>query len=126
MPRTTARWLNPSLWRVVVFSLILALLANTLLWSISARSDEFAEIIAVASGIAAALLLLAWYRFTRWLEFALLAIFAIWMANAIEFATEDFPSWESKFRQCGFYLSQALLALGAYVAHRITTDHNGR
>lgn len=111
-------WLHPSLWRVTIFTLVLGLFANVFLWSIVADDDWFAKMIAVASGIAGLGILAGWFRFHRCLDDFLLATFAIWIANALEFALQDGPRWENQVRQCCLYLSEGLLALGAYVAAR--------
>lgn len=115
---TTSTWGHPSLWRVVVWAILFGLVANVFLWWIVSPDDEFARIIAVASGITAALLLVAWFTRSRWVDEILLIAFAVWVANATEFALQDGPQWETQVRQCGLYVSEALLALGAYVAHR--------
>lgn len=114
---------HASLWRVVVYALILSCLANVLLWRISSDDDTFATIIGIASGVAAVMLAVAYHGRKRWLGEALLLTFSVWMANAIEFALQDGPRWESQVRQDGFYLSFALLALGAYVAQREASAH---
>lgn len=109
---------HPSLWRVVIYSLILALLSNILLIWISSDDDTFAIIVGIMSGIAAIALAITYHRFVRWLSEALLLTFTVWIANALEFALENVRLWETQVRQVGFYATFALLALGAYVAHR--------
>lgn len=111
-------WRRPSLWRVVIFALVIALVGNVFLYGVSRDDDWFANLISVASGITAVALLAGWFRFREILDETLLAVFVIWTANVIEFALESGPSWESHVRQCAMYASQALLALGAYVARR--------
>lgn len=111
-------WRQPSLWRVVVFSLVVGLLGNTMLYRLTVVDDTFANIIAIASGITGALLIVAWFLVPRLVDDLLLVTFAIWTANVIEFATEDAARWESQVRQCSLYASAALLALGAYVGRR--------
>lgn len=112
----------PSLWRIVGIAMTIALFGNVLLWRITRGDDTFAEVIAVASGVAAVGLILARFVAQRFMGEAFLLSFAIWVANGIEFATQDGPSWESHVRQCSFYLAFALLSLGAYVATRVQTD----
>lgn len=122
---TTSTWVHPSLWRVVVFALILGLAVNVMLWPLTSDVDWFANTIAVASGLCAVLLIVTWHWYTKWLDEVLLLAFTIWMANALEFALQDGPRWESQIRQCGLYICEALLALGAYVARRtnpVVTD----
>lgn len=114
----TSTWAHPSLWRVVIFAIVVALAVNTLLWFVARDEQTFAKIIAVASGITAVGLLLAWYRVPKLLDNLLVIGFIIWVANAIEFALVDGLAWESYWRQCGLYVSEALLCLGAYVAHK--------
>lgn len=124
MPTTT--WLHPSLWRVVIFAMILGLSANFLLWWVANEDDAFAKIISVASLITAVLLAVAWLRFPKYIGNVLLIVFAIWIANTIEFLTVEGPPIESKLRQSGLYVSEALLALGAYVATRAHSLHDGQ
>jgi hypothetical protein len=111
---------QPTLYRVAVTSLVIALAANVLLWWVSSADDWFADIIAVASGLAALIIVLAAGvpTLVRWREEALLLAFAIWTANLIEFATEDGVRWETQWRQCGFYAAFAVVALGTYLAQR--------
>lgn len=104
-------------WRTCMVSLFIALAANVLLWHVSADDDWFASTIAIASGIAALGLIVARYV-PRVIEIALGLSFIIWVANAIEFATEEFPEWETKVRQCGFYVAFAVLSLGCWLARR--------
>lgn len=111
----------PSLWRVVVLVLIVALVCNCFLWSLVSRDEAFARVIAIASGIAAIGLIVHRFVWERLMGEALLLSFAVWTANAIEYATFDRAVWESQVRQCGFYSSFALLSLGAYVATRERT-----
>lgn len=115
---STSTWAHPSLWRVVIFAIVVALAVNTLLWLIVEDDDAFAKIIAVASGVTALGLLVAWYRFPKLLDNLLVVGFMVWTANAIEFALVDGLPWENYWRQCGLYASEALLCLGAYVAHK--------
>lgn len=108
----------PSMWRVAVIVLIIALAANTMLWSLRADDDTFAAIVAVASGLAAIGLIVHRFVFEWLMGEALFVSFIVWTANAIEFATEDGIRWQSQVRQCGFYGAFAILSLGAYVATR--------
>lgn len=93
-------------------TLFVALVGNTLLWRLVSH-DTFAVIIAIWSGVAAVLLAfgLKW----RWLiRYGLQVSLGVWVANAIEFATQSGSFWESQLRQCGFYLSFAILSFTAY------------
>lgn len=108
----------PSVWRTCVIAIFLALVANVLLYRLSGVDDWFANIIAIASGIAAVGLIVARYVRQSWVGEVLLLSTAVWVANLIEFISEDGPSWESQTRQGGFYLSFAILSIGCYVATR--------
>ena len=121
---------RPSLWRVAGTTLVVGLVANVFLIGVSATDDWFANIVGVASGVAAIALVVtaylqAHYTFPvrRW---ACLLAFAVWTSNLIEFASEQGASIESKLRQCGFYLAFAILALGAYVSVVIEDRNRGR
>lgn len=116
-------WSRPSLWRVVIFALVVGLAVNTLLWAITFDTDWFAKTISVASGACAFLILVAWRFRPALLDELLIIAFAIWVANIIEFATSEGPRWESQVRQCGLYAAEALLALGAFVAHKTNRVH---
>lgn len=109
---------HPSLWRVVGIGLTIALLANVLLYRLVIKDDAFANVIAIASGVAAAILIVARFIAPRYMGEGFLISMAVWIANLIEFATEDAARWESQVRQCGFYGAFALLSLGAYLATR--------
>lgn len=113
----------PNLYRVAVTALVVALAGNILLWRLSRVDDWFAEVIAVASGITAVALVAtaAIRRLVRWREEALLLAAGIWVANLIEFATEDAASWESRVRQGSFYAALAILAVGTFVGERART-----
>lgn len=113
--------LQPSLYRVAVTALIIAGLANILLWRLSGTDDWFANVVAVASGLAAVALIASAVLpgMSRWREEALLLTFAVWSANVIEFAFETDARWESRVRQCGMYAGFAVLALGTYIAQRV-------
>lgn len=113
---TDTTWRQPSLWRVTIFVVILALAVNVLLYPITTSHDWFTDAIAIASGVVAGALLIAWKFAPRYVDDLLLASMAIWIANAIEFAAET--RWEIWVRQCGFYVAFALLSLGAYLARR--------
>lgn len=117
--------LTPNLYRVTVTSLIVALAANVFLWKVSATDDIFANIIAIASGLAAIVLLATAVipRAVGWREEALLVTFAVWTANLIEFAFETDARWESRARQCGLYAALAVLALGTYIGQRVAHAH---
>lgn len=110
----------PSLWRVVVLALVVTLAANTLLWSLVRGDDTFARIIAVASAVAAAGLVVHRFVYPALMGEALLLSFAVWVANTLEYALEDVARWQSQVRQCAFYAALALLSLGAYIATRTT------
>lgn len=110
--------MKPSLGRVLIYGLALALVANVFLWWVSNTDDWFAGVVAVASGVTAVALVASFHLRPKWTGEALLAAFGVWTANLIEFATEDHVYWASRLRQCGFYASFALMALGAYVATR--------
>lgn len=116
--------LQPSLYRVAVTALILATAGNVLLWRVSRVDDWFANIIAVASGVAAAVLIASALipAMARWREEALLLTFAMWSANFLEFVTETNASWESRARNCSFYASYAVLALGCFLVVRLQRD----
>lgn len=116
--------LKPSLYRVAIASLVIALTTNTLLWKLVRGDDTFAKIIGVASGVTALLIVLAAVVpvMVRWREEALIIAFAVWSANVLEFWLEDGPTWYSKTRQGGFYLANAVLALGTYLAQRIERE----
>lgn len=120
--------LRPSLYRVAITSLVIALAANVLLWRVIRGDDTFATVIAFASGIAALLIALTAIvpQLIRWREEALLLAFAVWSANTLEFWLEDGPIWETKARQGGFYLANAVLALGTYLATRIEREDTDR
>lgn len=117
--------LHPSLYRVAVTSLVLAGLANVLLWRLTRTDDWFANVVAIASGLAAVLLaasgIIPALRVAR--EEALLLSFMVWSANLVEFALEDDARWESRVRTGGFYLAFAVLALGTYLAQRLEREH---
>lgn len=117
--------LTPSLYRVAVTALVLAGLANILLWRVSSSDDWFANLIAALSGVTAVLLvasgLIPAVRVAR--EEALLLSFMVWSANLVEFALEDTIRWESRVRSCGFFLAFAVLALGTYLAQRLEREH---
>jgi hypothetical protein len=114
------RLVRSSLWRVGATALVVALIANVFLIWVSTDDDWFATIIGISSGVLAALAIGLELSRDEHIDagrsLVLLATFAVFMANLIEFATEDGPLWETKVRQCGFYLAFALLALGGYVA----------
>jgi hypothetical protein len=116
--------LRPSLYRVAVTALVVALFANILLWRVSSDDDAFANIIAAACGVAAALILVANVlpQLVRWREEGLLISFGLWVANALEFFFESAASWESRARQGGFYVAFAVLSLGTYLAQRIERE----
>lgn len=114
---------HPSLWRVVGVALTIALLGNVLLARLTRDDDAFANVIAIASGIAAVGLLVTRFLAPRFMGETFLLAFAIWVANGIEFASQGSARWESQVRQCGFYLAFAILALGAYLATRRTVSH---
>lgn len=99
-------------------ALFIALVANVFLGWITRDDDWFANVIAIASGVAAAGLIVTRYFVPRFAGEVLLLSVAIWVANVIEFVTEDGPLWESQMRQGGFYLAFAILSIGCYVATR--------
>lgn len=115
--------IHPSLWRTVGIALTIALIGNVLLARLSSDDDAFANVIAVASGIAAIALVVARIVAPRYMGEALLLSFAVWVANGIEFALQGSARWESQVRQCGFYLAFAILSLGAYLATRREVVH---
>lgn len=119
---STSTWSHPSLWRVVIFAIVVGLAVNTLLWPITTDTNWFAKTISIASGACAFLILVAWRFRPSFLDELLVIAFGIWVANIIEFATANGPRWESQVRQCGLYAAEALLALGAFVAHRTNRD----
>lgn len=109
----------PNLYRVAATTLVIALAGNVLLWWITADDDTFANIVAVASGVAAGLLVItAATQLARWRDDAMLVAVAVWVANLIEFATETGVPAESRARGCCFYAAFAVLALGTHVALR--------
>ena len=112
-------WHRPTLWRVVVFTLIIVTGAQFLLLWISYPDDGFANTIAIASGIATLALMATYFRFVGYLDLAFLLTFAVWVASLIDLATEPDFAHVNQVRQCLFYGAFALLALGAYVARRI-------
>lgn len=116
--------LTPSLYRVAVTVLVIALLANSMLSRLTGRNDDFANVLSVASIVAVLGLLSSALtrRMVRWREESLLLAFAVWLANAIEYALEARASWESQVRQCGMYLAFAVLALGTYLAQRVERE----
>lgn len=115
---------TPSLYRVAVGVLALAAAANVLLWSITAPDDWFANIVAIASAVVVVALLTSAFvpALARLREEALLLALMVWVANLIEFATQDDVRWESRLRLCGFYAAFAGLALGTYLAQRLTRE----
>src|SRR5262245_30986308 len=115
----TSTWSQPSFWRVIVFTLFLGLCANVLLWKVAYNPTWFTRGVSIASGVAAIMILVCWFRWQRGLADVLLLTFAIWIANTVEFALQDGIGWDSKTRQGAFYVSEGLLALGAYVARRV-------
>jgi hypothetical protein len=110
--------MHPSLWRVALVTLFIALVANILLFEISGDDDWFANVIAIASGVAALVLLVARFVRPSLVGEGLLLSTAVWVANLIEFATEDTANGWNQVRQCGFYGAFAVLSIGAYVATR--------
>lgn len=106
-----------SLWRTCLIALFIALVGNILLARISSDDDWFANVIAVASGIAAIGLVAARF-YHRIIEFALGLSFIIWVANAIEFALEELPRWETQVRQGSFYVAFAVVSLGCWLSVR--------
>lgn len=115
----------PSLYRVAIISLVLALLGNILLWRVSNSDDWFPNIIAFACGAAAVLILAVNFvpSLARWREEGLLVSFALWTANLVEFALETDARWESRVRSGAFFLAFALLSLGAYLTQRYEREH---
>ena len=114
--------LQPNLYRAAITTLIIAAVANILLWRVTRGDDTFADIIAVTSGVVAVGLILTGGILpilVRLREETLLLAFAMWTANTIEFWLQNGPSWESRSRQCGFYLAFAVLALGTWLAQRV-------
>lgn len=111
---------HPSL-RTSVIALIVALAANTLLYAVTSADDWFANVIAVASGLAAVgLVVTFWIPSLRpHLELVLLGAVAIWVANLVEIELQDGIRWETKLRQGGFYAALGVLALGGYLATRL-------
>lgn len=107
---------QPSLLRVDVYGMALALAANVLLWRVAVEDDGFANIIAVGSGVGAVALIVSYHKFPQWLGESFLLAFGVWIANTIEFAFRDAPRWETQVRLCGFYLAFALIALGSYLS----------
>lgn len=106
-----------SLWRTCVVALFIALVANIWLYRISSDDDVFANVVAALSALAAAGLLLShWVRTAT--EPSLGIAFIVWVANAIEFAFQDGASADSKFRQCGFYIAFAIVAMGCWLSRR--------
>lgn len=106
-----------SLWRTCVVALAIALLGNIFLYAISSDDDWFANVIAGTSALAALGLILShWVRNAA--EPALGLSFIVWVANGIEFATEEFPAWESQVRQCSFYAAFAIVSLGCWLVVR--------
>jgi hypothetical protein len=123
LARSPRRWpvdLQPTLFRVVLTAILLGLAANVLLWWVVPGDDTFAKVISVASGVAFIAILVTavvdspWT--VQWRGEALLLSMAVWVANIIEFATQPHIPADSRMRQCGFYASEAILALGVYLA----------
>jgi hypothetical protein len=110
--------MRAQLWRVSLIVLFIALVANVLLWRISGDDDLFANIVAIGSAVAALGLLVTKFALPQLIGEVLLLSTAVWVANLIEFVSEDGPRWESQFRQGGFYAAFAVLSIGAYVATR--------
>lgn len=106
-----------SLWRTCLIALFIALVGNVLLYRISTDDDWFANTIAIASGVAAVGLVASRF-YNRIIEVALGLSFIIWVANAIEFATEDAARWENQVRQCSFYAAFAIISLGCWLSVR--------
>lgn len=115
---------QPSLYRVAVGVLALACAGNVMLAWLTRVDDVFANVVAVASGLVAVVLVLSAVlaRLIRWREEALLLAMCVWVANFIEFAAEDSARWESQVRQCSFYAALAGLALGTYLAQRVERE----
>lgn len=109
--------MNTSLWRTCMVALFIALVGNVLLIRISADDDAFANVVAIASAVAAVGLVVA--RYVRKLAEPVLGLsFIIWVANAIEFATQDAARWESQVRQGAFYIAFAIVSLGCWLSVR--------
>jgi hypothetical protein len=113
--------LQPSLYRVAVGVLALACAGNLFLVWLTTDDDTFANIVGVASGVVAAVLLATAFfpALVRLREEALLLALVVWLSNAIEFAFQDGVRWQTQVRQCSFYLAFAGLALGTYLAQRV-------
>lgn len=90
------------------------------------ENDDWATVISIASGIVAVALLLAWFIAHRFVDDILLLSLAIWIANLIEYATTIEDWGERELQACGFFLSFALLSVGAYVARRTAVTQDGR
>ena len=92
--RMTAVDLHPSLYRVAGAVLVIAAAANVALFWITADDDVFANVVAIASGVVVLVLLVSAGvpAAHRWREEACLLALAVWVANIIEFATQDGPS----------------------------------
>jgi hypothetical protein len=123
LARDPKRWpvdLQPTLYRVTVTAILLGLAANTLLWWIVPGDDTFAKIISISSAVALVAILVTslssapWTM--RWRAEALLLAFFVWVANIIEFGTQDHIALDSRARQCGLYGAEAVLVLGTYLA----------
>lgn len=107
-----------SLLRTCVVALVVALAGNVWLIALAPDSDTFANGVGVASGVIAALIVVAYVALPKLLGEAMLAAFALWVANLIEIATDDVVRSATQIRQGAFYAAFALIALGAYLGTR--------
>lgn len=110
--------MTPSLWRVALVTLFIALVGNVALWPLTNDDNWFANTIAIGSALAALGLLVSRYWERALLGYALLLSLAVWVANAFEYATQSGANGWNQVRQCMFYVSFAVLSLGTYVATR--------
>jgi len=113
--------LRPNLYRVAVTVLTVALAANFLLLWVAFDRDAFIWIISIASIVAAAAMLVTAFvpAAIRLREESFILAIAVWVANGIEFATEEGPAVDSKLRQVSIYAALAVLAAGTYLAQQL-------
>lgn len=115
---------QPSLYRIAVGVLALACAGNLFLVWLTTDDDVFATIVGFASGALALVLVLTAFlpALVRLREEALLLALMVWLANFIEYATQEHARWQSQVRLCSFYLAFAGLALGTYLAQRMERE----
>ena len=103
-------------------ALTVALTANIVLAAVTRADDTFANVVAVASGVAAAGLVVSRLLLPRLAEEAAWLACGVWIANLVEVITADAVSNWSKLRQGGFYLAFALVAVSVYAQLRYARE----